>query len=231
MRAVTTPIAPESSPPKKTVLPGVALGFTIAGLCIVCLWPVGLVLAILAMVKTGKPEHAGRRGLAIAALCVAGLGLFTIGIQAAIAIPNFVSFQARSKQAECKVNLKAFFGTVRAYVVDNHPVDSFAMMGFEPGPRNRYAYVLRMPEDVIPVAGAFPALDPEAIQAALDQAGVEPGVEGTCPDCSVTAVCVGNVDNDDTLDVWSISTVDRTAANGDTIPLGTPYNHVNDVRE
>ncbi|RKG67008.1 pilin [Corallococcus sp. CA054B] len=231
MRDVTTPIPPESAPPKKTILPGVALGFTIAGLCIICLWPVGLVLAILAMVKTGKPEHAGRRGLAIAALCVAGLGLLTIGIQAAIAIPNFIKFQSRAKQAECRSNLKAVFTAARVSLADDQPLVSFEEMGIEPGPRNRYAYVLRMPEDVIPVGAAFPAIEPEAIQAALDQAGVKPGVEGTCPDCVVTAACVGNVDNDDTLDVWSISTVDRTAANGETIPLGAPYNHVNDVRQ
>ncbi|MHA7630128.1 hypothetical protein [Corallococcus sp. M7] len=60
---------------------------------------------------------------------------------------------------------------------------------------------------------------------------MKPGVEGTCPDCIVTAACVGNVDNDDTLDVWSISTVKRTAANGDTIEIGDPYNHVNDVQQ
>nr|WP_237726636.1 pilin [Corallococcus coralloides] len=228
---MTTQIPPESAPPKKTILPGVALGFTIAGLCIVCLWPVGLVLAILAMVKTGKPEHAGRRGLAIAALCVAGLGLVTIGIQAAIAIPNFMKFQARAKQAECRSNLKAVFTAARVSLVDDQPLVSLDAMGIEPGPRNRYAYVLRMPEEVIPVGNAFPALAPEAIQAALDQAGVKPGVEGTCPDCVVTAACVGNVDNDDTLDVWSISTVNRTAANGETIDLGDPYNHVNDVRQ
>ncbi|NNB94333.1 pilin [Corallococcus exiguus] len=231
MRGVTTHRPPESAAPKKTVLPGVALGFTIAGLCVVCLWPVGLVLAILAMVKTGKPEHAGRRGLAIAALCVAGLGLFTIGIQAAIAIPNFIQFQARSKQAECKMNLRSIFTAARVSMVDEQPLGSFEAMGFEPGPRNRYAYVLRMPEDVFPVAGDFPAIDPAEIQAALARAGVKPGVEGTCPDCVVTAACVGNVDNDDTLDVWSVSTVNRTAANGEAIPLGAPYNHVNDVRQ
>ncbi|CAM4069493.1 pilin [Corallococcus exiguus] len=231
MRGVTTHRPPESAAPKKTVLPGVALGFAITSLCVVFLWPVGLVLAIMAMVKTGKPEHAGRRGLAITALIVAGLGPFVIGIVAAITIPNFIRFQARSKQAECKVNLKAVFTAARVSMVDEQPLVSLDAMGIEPGPRNRYAYVLRMPEEVIPVGAAFPAIDPAEIQAALAQAGVKPGVEGTCPDCVVTAACVGNVDNDDTLDVWSISTVNRTAANGETIELGTPYNHVNDVRE
>jgi len=32
-----------------------------------------------------------------------------IGILAAIAIPNFIKFQARSKQSEAKTNLKAIF--------------------------------------------------------------------------------------------------------------------------
>ncbi|MBN9686213.1 MULTISPECIES: pilin [unclassified Corallococcus] len=231
MKGVTTRIPPESAPPKKTALPGVALGFAIAGMCIYCLWPVGLVLAILAMLKTGKPEHAGRRGLATAALVVAGLGPFIIGIQFALAIPNFIKFQARTKQAECKMNLKAVFTAARVSLVDDEPLVSLDAMGIEAGPRNRYAYVLRMPEEIIPVGSAFPALAPEAIEAALAQAGVKPGVEGTCPDCIVTAACVGNVDDDDTLDVWSISTVNRTAANGETIEMGTPYNHVNDVRQ
>ncbi|RYZ45274.1 MAG: pilin, partial [Myxococcaceae bacterium] len=44
---------------KKSVLPGVALGFSIASLCLICLWPVGLVLSIVAMVKTGKPGQQG----------------------------------------------------------------------------------------------------------------------------------------------------------------------------
>ncbi len=38
-----------------------------------------------------------------------------IGILAAIAIPNFVRFQARSKQSEAKVNLKSAFTAEKAY--------------------------------------------------------------------------------------------------------------------
>lgn len=231
MRGVPTAIPPESIPPNKTALPGAALGFAIAGMCIYCLWPVGLVLAILAMVKTGKPEHGGRRGLAKAALVLACVGPFIIGIQFAIAIPNFLKFQARSAQSECKNNLKSIFTAARLSIVDGQPLESFETMGFGLGPHNHYAYVLRMPETVFPVSERFPALEPAEIQAALERAGVKPGVEGTCPDCIVTAACVGNLDSDDTLDVWSISTVNRTAANGETIELGVPYNHVNDVRK
>jgi type IV pilus assembly protein PilA len=38
-----------------------------------------------------------------------------IGILAAIAIPNFVKFQCRSKQSEAKTNLKAMFVAQEAY--------------------------------------------------------------------------------------------------------------------
>jgi len=38
-----------------------------------------------------------------------------IGILAAIAIPNFIKFQARSKQSEAKANLKAVFTAQKAF--------------------------------------------------------------------------------------------------------------------
>ncbi|WP_375758360.1 pilin [Corallococcus exercitus] len=226
-----TSIPPESAPPKKTALPGVALGFAIASLCVGCLWPVGILLSVFAMMKTGKPEYAGRRGLATAALIVSCLGFFFIGIQAAIVIPNFIKFQARSKQAECKANLQSVFLSARTRMLEEQPLDDFQALGFEPGPRNRYAYVLAMPEAVIPVAGSFPALDPEEIQTALARAEVEPGVQGQCPDCALTVACVGNVDNDATLDVWSISTANRTDANNEAIAPGEAFHHVDDINQ
>src|SRR5689334_2957683 len=38
-----------------------------------------------------------------------------IGILAAIAIPNFIKFQAQSKQSEAKANLKAIFTAQKAF--------------------------------------------------------------------------------------------------------------------
>ncbi|RYZ42839.1 MAG: pilin [Myxococcaceae bacterium] len=216
--------------PKKSVLPGVALGFAIASLCLICLWPVGLVLSIVAMVKTGKPGQQQGRGLAIAALVVSVCSIFFSGIVAAIAIPNFLKYQARSKQTECKVQLKSLYVSAMSRMQEEQPVGSFADLGFEPGPRNRYAYVLGLPDGIFPVGGSFTALDPFAIQAALSNAGLETGVKGECPECTLTAACVGNVDNDDTLDVWSISTAERTDAEGKTIAPGVLLQHVDDVQ-
>ncbi|RKH22384.1 pilin [Corallococcus praedator] len=216
--------------PKKSVLPGVALGFAIASLCLGCFWPVAVVLSIVALVKAGKPGQSGK-GLAIAALIVSVAAFFFIGIQAAIAIPNFIRFQARSKQAECKVNLKSIYLSAQARLAEEQPLGSLTELGFAPEPGNRYAYVLRLPDSFIPVSERFTAIDPSGIQTALENAGVEPGVQGECPECTLTAVCVGNVDNDDTLDVWSISTAERTDAKGKAIAPGEVFNHVNDVQE
>jgi type IV pilus assembly protein PilA len=38
-----------------------------------------------------------------------------IGLLAALAIPNFIRFQARSKQSEVKANLKGLFTAEKAY--------------------------------------------------------------------------------------------------------------------
>ena len=47
-----------------------------------------------------------------------------IGILAAIAIPNFIKFQARSKQSEAKSNLKAMFTAERSYFQEHDKYES-----------------------------------------------------------------------------------------------------------
>jgi type IV pilus assembly protein PilA len=64
-----------------------------------------------------------------------------IGILAAIAIPDFIKFQARSKQSEAKTNLKALFTAEKGYFAEK---DSYTtalnQAGFNPERGNRYAY-------------------------------------------------------------------------------------------
>ena len=64
-----------------------------------------------------------------------------IGILAAIAIPNFIKFQARAKQGEPKSNLKSFFVAQKSYFSERDTYSSFVAdigMALERG--NRYAY-------------------------------------------------------------------------------------------
>jgi prepilin-type N-terminal cleavage/methylation domain-containing protein len=64
-----------------------------------------------------------------------------IGILAAIAIPNFVKFQARSKQSEAKANLKAMFTAQKAFAAEKDKFSAKAgEIGFSPERNNRYAY-------------------------------------------------------------------------------------------
>src|ERR1700739_815422 len=66
-----------------------------------------------------------------------------IGILAAIAIPNFIKFQARSKQSEAKANLKAAFTAEKAYVQEKDSYQALInIVGFSPERNNRYAYFL-----------------------------------------------------------------------------------------
>lgn len=64
-----------------------------------------------------------------------------IGILAAIAIPNFIRFQARSKQAEAKNSLKAIFTGQKSRFAEK---DRYAIktgeIGFAPERGNRYLY-------------------------------------------------------------------------------------------
>src|SRR3954470_12632750 len=66
-----------------------------------------------------------------------------IGILAAIAIPNFIKFQARSKQSEAKANLKAIFTAEKAFFQEKDRYSSLTgEVGFSPERNNRYAYYL-----------------------------------------------------------------------------------------
>jgi type IV pilus assembly protein PilA len=66
-----------------------------------------------------------------------------IGILAAIAIPNFIRFQARSKQSEAKTNMKAIFTGQKSRFAERDRYSTFAAeIGFSPERGNRYEYDL-----------------------------------------------------------------------------------------
>jgi type IV pilus assembly protein PilA len=66
-----------------------------------------------------------------------------IGILAAIAIPNFIKFQARSKQSEVKANLKGIYTAEKAFYHEHDTYSTwFSTIGFAPERGNRYYYVM-----------------------------------------------------------------------------------------
>jgi len=124
-----------------------------------------------------------------------------IGILAAIAIPNFLRFQARAKQSEAKQNLGAIYTAYTSYFSDWNTYPSAASItvggetynclqvaDWEPKGQLRYSY--------------------ECVETTAFSATV-----GSIQSCTITtggsatqftvAAC-GNIDNDSTIDEWGV---------------------------
>ncbi len=175
-----------------------------------------------------------------------------IGILAAIAIPNFLKFQARSKQSEVKANMKAIFtGEKAMYAEQDTYSASITDIGFLPERGNRYTYYLFAGAVCQPRGTATLDLGPTGytgVQADTFKFGTTSGIiaemtpkfpanvtGGNTGDFTATAA--GNIDNDDTLDQWSISSFSRAAATASATnkcaagnnPSGEPCIDQNDV--
>jgi len=247
------PGSPAGGPQRTSKLATAALIVGLIGGLLPC--PFGLVaigLGIGALVTIGNTPGLGGRGLAIAGIVIPLTVGPMVGILAAIAIPNFIKFQARSKQSECKYNLKSVFTAQKSFFQEKDRYSPLPdEIGFSPERGNRYAYFLdargslqdRSTAGISPPGedqtgigvdtfkyGRQRPVTLDGLNAAL-ASPLRPGVDGRCPDdCSFLAICAGNIDQDDTLDVWSISSEDRTVG-GERIPAGIPVNHVNDVND
>jgi type IV pilin PilA/uncharacterized protein DUF4190 len=232
---------------------GVAIAALILGILGICLViPFGLVSIILGIVALGqisKQPGLGGKGMAIFGIVAPLASLPIIGIMAAIAIPNFIKFQARSKQAECKANLAALYIAQKSHFAEKDTYSpNIEEIGFSPERGNRYAYFLFDVGEVLERSAAsdgdasgavgvgvdtfrYPQMRPVAAGDLPALAGdVKPGIHGQCPEkCSFVAACAGNIDNDEALDVWSISSEARTGPRGETIAAGTPFNDVSDI--
>lgn len=172
-----------------------------------------------------------------------------IGILAAIAIPNFVRFQARSKQSEAKTNLKALFTAQKAYYGEKDRYESDgSIIGWAPEQGNRYRYDIgpgsvgswARPGNVTAsysvVLADSTRISTAPTAATLPTGGIGPGFSGACPACEFGGVAASNLDSDTTQDEWYLGSTNAAAGSGgacgpstDTIVSGVPYNRLNDV--
>ena len=179
-----------------------------------------------------------------------------IGILAAIAIPNFIKFQARSKQSEAKANLKAMFTTEKAFFQEKDKYSTFLNeVGYAPERNNRYAYYLNsgapqledrsastiaastttngVQVDLFKYAGGAFMATANASGGIACTGGGAAGISGTGP-FVFTGIALGNIDSDASLDQWSISTASRAVTGtapceAGNAPSGDPFNDLNDV--
>ena len=173
-----------------------------------------------------------------------------IGILAAIAIPNFIKFQARSKQSEAKSNCKAMFTAEKAFFAEKDRYSSLVgEVGFSPERNNRYNYFVgpigaTVEDRTAALKVSHPTTDTgigadvfktyAPVTTIAIPAGVSPPLIGIATAGSWLGGAMGNIDTDATVDNWVISSDPFTATGGDDTgnkSSGEPVNTLNDVNQ
>ncbi len=128
-----------------------------------------------------------------------------IGILSAIAIPNFMSYVAKTRQSEAKANLGAVFTDEQAYLAENDTYsESFTDIGFAlAGGAKYYDYTLTASGDWdatswVGLHGSPGAGPPEGT---IINVNTPPGVSAL----AFTCIAAGNIDDDSEYDVWSVN--------------------------
>ena len=117
-----------------------------------------------------------------------------IGILAAIAIPNFMRFQAKSKQAEAKTNLGAIGTTAEAYRAEKDTyITDFYGLGWAPQGNTRYAYFFS--------AGTAAGFVTATTAPSGGCGFTKPANVGTSA-TGFTSGASGDIDKDTTCDQW-----------------------------
>ncbi len=143
-----------------------------------------------------------------------------IGILAAIAIPNFLRYQAKSRQSEAKTNLGAIFVAETAYLSENSRYGSFSEVGYAlAGNTNRYTYrgpivggtTASASVPYTPTAATFDMINcgaPVGCTVAPDTAPAVPNMASSVAGAiAFTASAVASIDNDATVDGWTVNDI------------------------
>jgi type IV pilus assembly protein PilA len=158
-----------------------------------------------------------------------------IGVLASAALPVFIQYQARARQAEAKAELKSWYNAEASIFAERgNYYEALSDSGFSPGRGNRYQYMFSASCSYEIRAGLNPTstpadncvtvdqfrfpglpLAPAPIDGTFTYAGAVPdpgnpaGLNGTCPSCAIRGMAAGNIDNEAVgIDTWVISSKD-----------------------
>jgi type IV pilus assembly protein PilA len=128
-----------------------------------------------------------------------------IGILAAIAIPNFLKFQAKSKQSEAKTNLKAIYTAELGYYGEFSTYNTFDRVNWSPVGDARYSYSLGSDGGIRAASGGYPGPGSNFLIDGSSGGAWSGSSTLVVADNNFIAGAFGNVDNDPTLDAWSVN--------------------------
>src|SRR5712691_9164675 len=135
-----------------------------------------------------------------------------IGILAAIAIPNFMTYQAKAKQSEAKVGLGGIFTTATSFFAENNTftVTNASNLGYAPAGAPRYTFVY----GGVAAANLINTGSTSATCPGTTWTGGNPPASSAT---GFTSGARGNIDGDPTCDEWTINDIRNLS------------NYVNDV--
>jgi type IV pilus assembly protein PilA len=162
-----------------------------------------------------------------------------IGILAAIAIPNFIRFQARSKQSEARTNLKAAFTAAKSKFAETNTYATLVFnlvgagkipIGFAPEKNRRYKYTSGFAGDEIPCDATGALCTGTNLAGGCTYAAQPP------TQFNFVYAAFGNIDGEPKEDMWNIDQANQLINAKITIGTngqpGTPAadpNQCNDV--
>ena len=152
----------------------------------------------------------GKKGFTLIELMIV---VAIIGILAAIAIPNFLKFQAKSKQSEAKTNLGAIYTGQLSFFGEQNSYGSFDSINWSPSGTPRYHFSLTgWADNNLNNRGALIALAPVPtswtanLNNAVDSSGtaVAP-VAPTWDNATFSAGACGKISTQTYSDGWSMN--------------------------
>ncbi|GHG63880.1 hypothetical protein [Comamonas sp. JC664] len=164
------------------------------------------------------------------------------------AVTGFQRYRGRAMQSMCRISLKQWHIAQMTHYSEHEAYEpAFAKVGFEIPRGNQQLFLVGVePVDLRDTAGAPAVADAVAVGVdvatnpklkaiALGDVPIaaitQVGVTGECPECDITAACVANLDGDDDLDVWLISTGEVIGPDEKPVPAGELLHFANDLAD